>query len=105
MKNVSDLNGFKNVVAQQYAVTELPTNYLVDPQGKIIANQKTALFTTKTKFFTMACHSEKKPTSSIYHIKLVFRIIYYAKIEFSTENVFFVFANLGNIFGETWRRY
>ena len=35
--NVSDLNGFKNVVAQKYAVTELPTNYLLDPQGKIIA--------------------------------------------------------------------
>lgn len=36
-QNVSDLKGFKNVVAQKYAVTELPTNYLLDPQGKIIA--------------------------------------------------------------------
>ncbi|QEC68976.1 AhpC/TSA family protein [Panacibacter ginsenosidivorans] len=36
-KNVSDLNGFKNSVAKSYAVTELPTNYLLDPQGKIIA--------------------------------------------------------------------
>lgn len=36
-QNVSDLNGFKNEVAQKYAVTELPTNYLLDPQGKIIA--------------------------------------------------------------------
>jgi thiol-disulfide isomerase/thioredoxin len=36
-QNVSDLNGFKNLVAQKYAVTELPTNYLLDPQGKIIA--------------------------------------------------------------------
>ena len=36
-QNVSDLNGFKNVVAQKYAVTELPTNYLLDPKGKIIA--------------------------------------------------------------------
>ena len=36
-KNVSDLNGFKNVVAQRYAVTELPTNYLLDPEGTIIA--------------------------------------------------------------------
>lgn len=36
-KNVSDLNGFKNVVAQKYAVTELPTSYLLDSEGKIIA--------------------------------------------------------------------
>lgn len=36
-KHISDLNGFKNVVAQKYAVTELPTNYLLDSQGKIIA--------------------------------------------------------------------
>lgn len=34
--NVSDLNGFKNSVSQKYAVTELPTNYLLDPEGKII---------------------------------------------------------------------
>lgn len=32
-QNVSDLNGFNNVVAQKYAVTELPTNYLLDPEG------------------------------------------------------------------------
>jgi len=36
-KNVSDLNGFKNAVAKQYAVTELPTNYLIDPKGRVIA--------------------------------------------------------------------
>jgi thiol-disulfide isomerase/thioredoxin len=36
-KNVSDLNGFKNAVAKSYAITELPTNYLLDSQGKIIA--------------------------------------------------------------------
>lgn len=36
-KNVSDLNGFKNSVSKQYAVTELPTNFLLDPEGRIIA--------------------------------------------------------------------
>lgn len=35
--NVSDLNGFKSKAAQLYVVTELPTNYLIDPMGKIIA--------------------------------------------------------------------
>ncbi|MBS3922005.1 MAG: AhpC/TSA family protein [Nitrosarchaeum sp.] len=35
--NVSDLNGFKNTVAKSYAITELPTNFLLDPEGKIIA--------------------------------------------------------------------
>lgn len=36
-QNVSDLNGFKNKAAQLYAVTELPTSYLLDTNGKIIA--------------------------------------------------------------------
>jgi peroxiredoxin len=36
-KNVSDLKGFKNEVAQLYAVSELPSNFLLDPEGKIIA--------------------------------------------------------------------
>jgi len=40
-------------------------------------------------------------TSPIYLVKLLFWIIDYAKIELSTENALFVFANLGSIFGET----
>ena len=35
--HVSDLKGWKNVVAQQYAVYGVPTNYLIDPNGKIVA--------------------------------------------------------------------
>ncbi len=34
--NVSDLNGWQNEVAQTYGVSSIPTNYLIDPQGKII---------------------------------------------------------------------
>jgi peroxiredoxin len=34
---VSDLAFWKNAVAQQYAVNAIPQNYLLDPQGKIIA--------------------------------------------------------------------
>lgn len=35
--NLSDLRGFNNKVAQLYAVTEIPVNFLVDPNGTIIA--------------------------------------------------------------------
>jgi peroxiredoxin len=34
---VSDLQGWQNEVAQQYGVQSIPTNFLVDPEGKIIA--------------------------------------------------------------------
>lgn len=34
---VSDLQGWKNVVAAQYGVRGIPQNYLVDPNGKIVA--------------------------------------------------------------------
>lgn len=34
---VSDLNGWKNEVAVQYNVRSIPANYLLDPQGRIIA--------------------------------------------------------------------
>ncbi|MDR1370100.1 MAG: TlpA family protein disulfide reductase, partial [Dysgonamonadaceae bacterium] len=34
---VSDIGGWKNVVAQQYAVQSIPQNFLLDPDGKIIA--------------------------------------------------------------------
>ena len=36
-KNVSDLKGWKNEAAKKYVITEVPTNYLLDRQGKIIA--------------------------------------------------------------------
>lgn len=34
---LSDLQGFKNAVAQMYNVTSVPSNWLIDPTGKIIA--------------------------------------------------------------------
>ncbi len=34
---VSDLSGWKNAAAQVYAVRAIPQNFLIDPQGKIIA--------------------------------------------------------------------
>jgi thiol-disulfide isomerase/thioredoxin len=37
-QQVSDLRGSRNAVAQKYVVSELPTNYLLDPSGKIIAH-------------------------------------------------------------------
>jgi peroxiredoxin len=35
--HVSDLKGWKNVVAEQYHVVGVPQNYLLDKEGKIIA--------------------------------------------------------------------
>ncbi|HWK03575.1 MAG TPA: TlpA disulfide reductase family protein [Puia sp.] len=35
--HVSDLQGWKNAVAQLYAVTGIPTNFLIDPNGTIVA--------------------------------------------------------------------
>jgi peroxiredoxin len=35
---VSDLNGFKNIAAQAYAISAIPQNFLIDPSGKIIAS-------------------------------------------------------------------
>lgn len=34
---VSDLKGWDNAVAQQYGIRSIPTNFLIDPDGKIIA--------------------------------------------------------------------
>ncbi|MDB5150572.1 MAG: thioredoxin, partial [Mucilaginibacter sp.] len=34
---VSDLKGWNNIIALQYGVRSVPTNFLVDPTGKIIA--------------------------------------------------------------------
>jgi peroxiredoxin len=34
---VSDLHGFNTEVAQQYAITAIPQNFLLDPQGRIVA--------------------------------------------------------------------
>lgn len=34
---VSDLRGFNNDVAQQYAISSIPQNFLLDPQGRIVA--------------------------------------------------------------------
>ncbi len=35
--NVSDLKGWQNAVAELYSVQAVPQNFLIDPQGKIIA--------------------------------------------------------------------
>jgi thiol-disulfide isomerase/thioredoxin len=35
--HVSGLDGFENKVAQQFRVSAIPTNYLIDPNGKILA--------------------------------------------------------------------
>lgn len=35
--NVSDLGYFKNKVAMQYAIRAVPQNYLIDPDGRIVA--------------------------------------------------------------------
>jgi peroxiredoxin len=35
--HVSDLKGWKNEVAQQYGITLVPSNILIDPTGKIVA--------------------------------------------------------------------
>jgi len=35
--NVSDLKGWNNQAAQLYGVRAVPTNYLIDPKGKIVA--------------------------------------------------------------------
>lgn len=34
---VSDLKGFNNEVAQQYVISSIPQNFLLDPQGRIVA--------------------------------------------------------------------
>ena len=34
---VSDLNGWENQAALLYGIRAIPQNYLLDPQGKIIA--------------------------------------------------------------------
>jgi peroxiredoxin len=34
---VSDLRGFKSEVAQQYVISSIPQNFLLDPQGRIVA--------------------------------------------------------------------
>jgi peroxiredoxin len=34
---VSDLRGFNTAVAQQYAISSIPQNFLLDPQGRIVA--------------------------------------------------------------------
>jgi peroxiredoxin len=34
---VSDLQGFKSKAAEMYGVTAIPSNFLIDPSGKIIA--------------------------------------------------------------------
>ncbi|MFC3198625.1 redoxin domain-containing protein [Parapedobacter deserti] len=36
--NVSDLNGWSNAVAVLYGVRGVPQNYLIDPEGKIVAS-------------------------------------------------------------------
>jgi len=36
-KHVSDLNGWNNTVARKFNIVSVPTNFLLDPSGKIIA--------------------------------------------------------------------
>src|SRR3546814_14844249 len=36
--HVSDLKGWSNAVAVQYGVRGVPQNYLIDPDGKIVAS-------------------------------------------------------------------
>lgn len=36
-QHVSDLQFWKNAVAQQYSIRSIPQNFLLDPQGKIVA--------------------------------------------------------------------
>ncbi|MCK0131369.1 AhpC/TSA family protein [Flavobacteriaceae bacterium F08102] len=36
-EQVSDLNGFKNVAAIHYAINAIPSNFLIDDKGKIVA--------------------------------------------------------------------
>lgn len=51
-KHVSDLKGWKNAVAVQYGIRAVPSNFLIDPTGKIIAQdlrgQALLDFLTKT---------------------------------------------------------
>jgi hypothetical protein len=35
--HVSDLQGWTNAVAQQFSIVSIPQNFLIDPDGKIIA--------------------------------------------------------------------
>lgn len=35
--HVSDLQGWSNAVAQQFGITSIPQNFLVDPQGNVVA--------------------------------------------------------------------
>jgi len=49
----------------------------------------------------MTCYNEKGPTSLIYHMELLIRVISFTKIELSTNNVFSVSPYLESIFGET----
>jgi len=34
---VSDLKGFKSVAAALYGITAIPANFLISPEGKIVA--------------------------------------------------------------------
>jgi thiol-disulfide isomerase/thioredoxin len=36
--NVSTVQGFKTPVAQEFGITALPTNFIIDSEGKIIAS-------------------------------------------------------------------
>ncbi|MDR2271220.1 MAG: TlpA family protein disulfide reductase, partial [Sphingobacterium sp.] len=36
---LSDLKGMRNAAALQYGVTAIPQNFLIDPEGNIIANE------------------------------------------------------------------
>jgi len=61
---------------------------------------KNRIFHHQKSFVLWKIKAKKGPISSIYLVKLLFRVITYAKIEFRAEKALHISANLGNIFGE-----
>ncbi len=60
--HVSGLDGFENKVAQQFRVSAIPTNYLIDPDGKILA--KNLRGEELTTFLSTLFSSKAKTTTN-----------------------------------------